>query len=666
MLRRAVSAYSARAAMMGAGAAAASVPAVAECRDDKSKTLTSSFDPEALERGAKALREINSSVHAKKVRAGSPSVPPRSIPPRSRRPASRRVSPAQPRGSRAPRAEFADPRARARVPSPLPQVIDLSNAQEVTKQQEAMAKTAEMQAATAQHQLAAERERGEQNRKTDQARAQQHAQMKQYEDELARKRYASEHEQTRQRNAEMVRMQEEASARQESLRRQTEESIQQSRRETDRQKAEHERELIRAKSIAEAEGRIAENRANEDVIRRQMLARVEAETTKAMALLKETVSAFGAGFNGLLADKQRGTALVAGLTALAAGVYGAREGSRMGFRALERYLGQPSLVRETSRNVYGFRPAAAAAAAPPAPSAAGGVPKSNILGDVVLEKSLETRVSQLAIATANTRKNSAPFRNVMLYGPPGTGKTMAAKRLARHSGLDYALMTGGDVAPLGADAVTRIHELFDWASTSRRGLLLFIDEADAFLARRGGAVAEKEGAPGVRAALNALLYRTGELSRDVVLVIATNRPEDLDTAVLDRMDEAMEFALPDEDARARMARLYFDKLIVRGEDAGDDAPAQGLLGAIGIGKGGRRGGGKTGTPIVVDPSIDDAAMREVAKRAEGFSGREIAKMMASVQGAVYGSAVAELSRETLFAVVAQKVAEHASRKTGFA
>lgn len=119
MLRRAVSAYSARAAMMGAGAAAASVPAVAECRDDKSKTLTSSFDPEALERGAKALREINSSVHAKKVRAGL-SVPPRSIPPRSRRPASRRVSPAQPRGSRAPRAEFADPRARARVPLPSP------------------------------------------------------------------------------------------------------------------------------------------------------------------------------------------------------------------------------------------------------------------------------------------------------------------------------------------------------------------------------------------------------------------------------------------------------------------------------------------------------------------------------------------------------------------
>lgn len=48
-------------------------------------------------------------------------------------------------------------------------------------------------------------------------------------------------------------------------------------------------------------------------------------------------------------------------------------------------------------------------------------------------------------------------------------------------GLDYAMMTGGDVVPLGSQAVTKIHEIFDWAKKSRKGLLLFIDEADAFL-----------------------------------------------------------------------------------------------------------------------------------------------------------------------------------------
>jgi len=48
-------------------------------------------------------------------------------------------------------------------------------------------------------------------------------------------------------------------------------------------------------------------------------------------------------------------------------------------------------------------------------------------------------------------------------------------------GLDYAMMTGGDVAPLGSQAVTKIHQIFDWAKKSNKGLLLFIDEADAFL-----------------------------------------------------------------------------------------------------------------------------------------------------------------------------------------
>ena len=62
---------------------------------------------------------------------------------------------------------------------------------------------------------------------------------------------------------------------------------------------------------------------------------------------------------------------------------------------------------------------------------------------------------------------------------------MAAKRLAQTSGLDYAIMSGGDVAPLGGQAVTQLHDMFDWAERSRRGLLLFIDEADAFLSQRG-------------------------------------------------------------------------------------------------------------------------------------------------------------------------------------
>ena len=50
--------------------------------------------------------------------------------------------------------------------------------------------------------------------------------------------------------------------------------------------------------------------------------------------------------------------------------------------------------------------------------------------------------------------------------------------------MHYAILTGGDVVPLAKDGVTAIHKVFDWATSNRRGLLLFVDEADAFLRKR--------------------------------------------------------------------------------------------------------------------------------------------------------------------------------------
>ena len=35
--------------------------------------------------------------------------------------------------------------------------------------------------------------------------------------------------------------------------------------------------------------------------------------------------------------------------------------------------------------------------------------------------------------------------------------------------MDYAILTGGDIVPLGKDGVTAIHRVFDWANASRKG-----------------------------------------------------------------------------------------------------------------------------------------------------------------------------------------------------
>jgi ATPase family AAA domain-containing protein 3A/B len=68
---------------------------------------------------------------------------------------------------------------------------------------------------------------------------------------------------------------------------------------------------------------------------------------------------------------------------------------------------------------------------------------------------------------------------------------------------------------------SRRRQLFDWATTSRRGLLLFIDEADAFLRRRSEGGGGEKMSEDLRNALNAFLYRTGETSDKFMLVYAS-------------------------------------------------------------------------------------------------------------------------------------------------
>ncbi|XAR73861.1 hypothetical protein NMG60_11007969 [Bertholletia excelsa] len=336
---------------------------------------------------------------------------------------------------------------------------------------------------------------------------------------------------------------------------------------------------------------------------------------------------------------------VGGVTALAAGVYTTREGARVIWGYVNRILGQPSLIRESSiakfpwsgmvsRGANKLRSYSTAAAA------ASEEGKSK-LGDIVLHPSLQRRIEQLARATANTKSHEAPFRNMLFYGPPGTGKTMVAREIARKSGLDYAMMTGGDVAPLGPQAVTKIHEIFDWAKKSKKGLLLFIDEADAFLCERNSVhMSEAQ-----RSALNALLFRTGDQSRDVVLVLATNRPGDLDSAITDRIDEVIEFPLPLEEERFKLLKLYLNKYLSSGSD--NESTLGSLL--------------KRPAQQIIIKDLPDDVIREAARRTEGFSGREIAKLMAGVQAAVYGRPDCVLDSQLFMEIVDYKVAEHQQR-----
>nr|CAD1838307.1 unnamed protein product [Ananas comosus var. bracteatus] len=491
-----------------------------------------------------------------------------------------------------------------------------------------------------------QRKLAEEQRNLVQQQAQAKAQMARYEDELARKRMQTEHEAQRRQNAELVRMQEESAVRKEQARRATEEQIQAQQRQTEKERAEIERETIRVKAMAEAEGRAHEAKLTEEHNKRMLLERMHGEREKWIAAINATFNHIEGGVRTLMTDRTKLVMAVGGVTALAAGVYTTREGARVMWGYINRILGQPSLIRESSMAKFPFSGLISRITKKSLASSSGAASESgSSFENIILHPSLKRRIEQLARATANTKSHDAPFRNMLFYGPPGTGKTLVAREMARKSGLDYAMMTGGDVAPLGSQAVTKIHDIFDWAKKSKNGLLLFIDEADAFCASKRNSTYMSEAQ---RSALNALLFRTGDQSRDIVLVLATNRPGDLDAAVTDRIDEVIEFPLPGEEERFKLLKLYLNKYMLQENNSNESSPPWRSL-------------FKRQQQKIVVKDISDEVLSEAAKKTEGFSGREIAKLMASVQAAVYGRPDCVLDSQLFREVVDYKVAEHCQR-----
>jgi SpoVK/Ycf46/Vps4 family AAA+-type ATPase len=127
-----------------------------------------------------------------------------------------------------------------------------------------------------------------------------------------------------------------------------------------------------------------------------------------------------------------------------------------------------------------------------------------------------------------------------------------------------------------------------------------------------------------RNALNALLFQTGTPTRQFMLVLATNRPEDLDPAVLDRVDVTLNIDLPDLSQRTGMVTYYFNLHV--------------LMVAVEIQKQSERNfiqrllfGQREADPYVSEDCKDHANLEKIACKLDGFSGREISKLFLAVQ-----------------------------------
>ncbi|KAJ6184003.1 hypothetical protein N7519_005304 [Penicillium mononematosum] len=161
----------------------------------------------------------------------------------------------------------------------------------------------------------------------------------------------------------------------------------------------------------------------------------------------------------------------------------------------------------------------------------------------------------------------SPSRGVLFYGPPGTGKTMLAKAVANECAANFISVKGPELLSMWfGESESNIRDIFDKARAAAP-CVVFLDELDSIAKSRGGSVGDAGGASD-RVVNQLLTEMDGMTSKKNVFVIgATNRPEQLDAALVrpGRLDTLVYVPLPDQESREGILKAQLRKTPVAGD-----------------------------------------------------------------------------------------------------
>ncbi|RKP17852.1 AAA ATPase [Rozella allomycis CSF55] len=155
----------------------------------------------------------------------------------------------------------------------------------------------------------------------------------------------------------------------------------------------------------------------------------------------------------------------------------------------------------------------------------------------------------------------SPSKGVLLYGPPGTGKTLLAKAIANECQANFISIKGPELLTMWfGESEANVREIFDKARAAAP-CVMFFDELDSIAKARGSSAGDAGGA-GDRV-LNQLLTEMDGMNakKNVFVIGATNRPDQIDSALMrpGRLDQLIYIPLPDEQSRISILKSALRK-----------------------------------------------------------------------------------------------------------
>ncbi|KAK1366541.1 putative cell division cycle ATPase [Heracleum sosnowskyi] len=152
-----------------------------------------------------------------------------------------------------------------------------------------------------------------------------------------------------------------------------------------------------------------------------------------------------------------------------------------------------------------------------------------------------------------------PCRGILLFGPPGTGKTMMAKAIAREAGASFINVSMSTITSkwFGEDE-KNVRALFTLAAKVSP-TIIFVDEVDSMLGQRTR-VGEHEAMRKIKNEF--MTHWDGLLSKSnerILVLAATNRPFDLDEAIIRRFERRIMVGLPTAESREKILRTLLSK-----------------------------------------------------------------------------------------------------------